>query len=401
MKGNARLPLVRLLFVAWMWTLITACNDLATDIGADIVPGTDTIYALSSVTHPILDSVQSRTKAIPLYNTVYVLFGKTNDSEARLFLEFVNYPQLGDPSEWEVLESHLQLIPQEYRYGDTTSSTVSVRGYNLSREWSIGSTWDSIWAPDGSTTYYSTSTEPVCDATEQVVASDSVLNIPMSLSETRRWLIVGADSTRRVHELFGIVLLPNGEHGIRQFRNIQSNNQLMRLRVITKHKDSSNADTTFIQSAVGTFVKAPPALSTDLVVQGTQVHYGSMRISLDSLPEYAVIVGAALTVTLDYARSHVGTGGPDELLELRYTPPSGSMLRFQSRINANGEYVFPNISAIAQRIRATKQPGTIELYPSDSYETWRLNRLSFHSSFTDPAKQPLLTVLFTVPTVFQ
>lgn len=113
------------------------------------------------------------------------------------------------------------------------------------------------------------------------------------------------------------------------------------------------------------------------------------------------MVGATFRVSLNMAQSVVGNEGPDEILELRYTPANGRQLRFQTRITSANEYVFPNISAIIQHLRANGGSGTIELLPADSYVTWRTNRLVLHS-LTDPeGGKPKLTILYTVPTMLR
>jgi hypothetical protein len=381
--------------------LAAACNDRPTDIGAELVPGTDTLYSITSTDRQLLDSMRTVTNRLPMYNGTYVLLGKTTDSEARLFVEFLRYPQLGDTNDWTVIQSDLQFRPQEYTYGDTTDKTIAMRGYNLTQAWSAQANWDSIWAPDGSSSYYTTASTPVCDGAVTYTTPDSNVTLPVSVDAAREWLVKGADSATRVNELFGIVLLPTNSNSIHQIRNVEDLKPRLLLRVITKHKDSLDPDTTFIESVVACFVDSPLAKTNELIVQGARIHHTEMRMRVDSLPDYAVIVGAKFTITVDAARSQVGSFGPDELLELQYTALDGTLLRYQVLINENKEYVFPNISAIAQRIRKDGGSGTLTVYPSDAYETWRMNRLVFHDAASDPAKQPRFVVLYTVPTVFQ
>ncbi len=394
-------PLALPLLAALAVLGLSACNDKATDIGAVLVPGTDTVYTITSADKPLLDTLQTLTQRVPLFNSQYVLFGKTFDSEARLFIEFLNYPSLGDSSAWHVVESHLQVIPQAYVFGDTLNTTIGMRGYNLSKVWSAQATWDSIWAPDGSTDYYSTASPPVVDASISITSVDSINYIPFDVNATRNWLVAGADSATRVNTLFGFVLLSTNTSSIRQFRNLNGQSEVLLLRVITQHKDSALPDTNWLRGAVACFVDSPPAQPDELVVQGTRIHRSSITAHIDSLPEYAIIVGATFVVELDEVRSQIGSLGPDELLQLTYTAADGSLFRYTARINENRQYVFDNISAAIQRIRSDGGTGALVLYPGSQYETWRMNRLVFHTEATDSSKKPKLTILYTVPTVFQ
>lgn len=393
---------LRVVFIGCILGSISACNELPTDLGSDIIPGTDSIFSLASDSAGgLLTSKGTHTERQPLYNTPYLLFGKTKDTEARLFIEFINYPAVKDPSEWDVVESSLEMYPQRYCLGDTTSSTFQVRGYNITQSWSSQITWDSVWAADGSTPYYNATGTPVCDAVGTVTHTDSVVRIPFNNDETKRWLVIGADSARRKQELFGIVLLCPTVSSIRQFRNFDGSVQKMLLRVITKHRDSTSPDTLFLMSSVAGFVNSPAASENEMVIQGARIHSTQFGVNVNGVPEHSVVVGATFRVSLNMAQSVVGNEGPDEILELRYTPANGRQLRFQTRITSANEYVFPNISAIIQHLRANGGSGTIELLPADSYVTWRTNRLVLHSLTDSEDGKPKLTILYTVPTMLR
>ena len=117
-------------------TILISCNDAPTGVGTGVVPGTDTIYALSSLVSPMLvrDSIASTRE--PFVNGTYFLIGNTAKDQARVFMEFLNYPDLGADSTYDVITADLQMFPQDYRYGDTANMSVAFSAYELKRSWS-------------------------------------------------------------------------------------------------------------------------------------------------------------------------------------------------------------------------------------------------------------------------
>ncbi|MCO6466296.1 MAG: hypothetical protein J5I53_06750 [Bradyrhizobiaceae bacterium] len=383
------------------WLVLPACNEAPTEVGSDLIQGTDTLYANASGSTPLLDSLHTISAYPVMYNPTYFLFGKTDDAEGRLFLELLDYPALGDSTKWEVVECALGLRPQPYLYGDTLNTTVGLRGYDLQKLWETQITWDSVWTSDGSTSYYTETTDRVMDTTLTVATTDTLVYAPFSKSAARRWMVIGADSARRVNELHGMVILPTNTSSIRQFRNAEQNTQIMMVRLITKHADSTEPDTTFLKTAVASFVNTAPAAPSQLVVQGARIHSVQFKAQLDSLPAYAVVVGASLSVHVNPTASVVGSGGVDEVLELSYTSASGRVLRYDMRRSDATTFVFTNISAIAQQIQLDGGHGTLELRPSSAYNTWKMNRLVLEGADSTPDLAPRFTVVYTIPTVFK
>ncbi|HLP27340.1 MAG TPA: hypothetical protein VK147_01790 [Candidatus Didemnitutus sp.] len=381
--------------------ILSSCNDIPTSVGSEVVPGTDTIFALSSLDAPLLFNDTTSSVREPLVNSTYFLIGNTQNDQARVFVEFINYPDLGPDSSYDVVSADLQMFPQDYRYGDTSDRSVSFSAYELKRSWSANVTWDSIWAADGSTDFYSTADAPVCTFSDQVtVAADSMIRVPFDVDAVKRWMVAGRDSAL-VKEVYGVVLLPSNTSVIRQFRNLNGVLQVMRLRVISKKRDSTAAlDTAYVESAVANFVNTPEAQSGEFLVQGARIHRTSIQINLDSIPNNSVIVGGTLRITVNNAPSTYGLFGRDELLAVRYAPPLGSIIELSSRGDSSGVYVFSNIGPMLQLIR--KYGGTAELIikPSGVYETWRMNRLHIYGLDAEEYLRPRVTVAYTIPGVF-
>ncbi|MGA0834408.1 MAG: hypothetical protein ACO3QO_07815 [Candidatus Kapaibacteriota bacterium] len=175
---------------------LQACNDKPTDIGSVLVPGTDTLYGTSSAELPILRTTGSVEAQEPIYNATYVLFGKTSDSEARLFVELINYPQLGSPDSFSIVRADLEMVPQVYCLGDTTVTSFAGTAYELQQAWSAQATWDSIWTSDGTSPYYSEAQQPITQFTIGSSVPDSVYHVPLDTTVIRRWLTLGMYSSR-------------------------------------------------------------------------------------------------------------------------------------------------------------------------------------------------------------
>ena len=381
--------------------ILTACNDKPTDISIDLTPGTDTLYASSSLDTSIALIATTTSKRLPILNSTYSLFGKTTDSEARLFIEFINYPKIGAASDYEVIESDLQMFPQTYRYGDTNNRTVGIVAYNLKREWSLNATWDSIWAPDGSTTYYSTSDSTVCTQTILLTATDSIVDVPFSVDATKRWMTLGADSTT-TSQLFGVVLLPTETGSITLFRNLNGAAQTMRLRVVYKHKDSTTNDTTYLTSAVASFVDTPLPATDELLTQGARIHSTTFSVDLTRLPRNTMILGAKFTATADKTNSVLGTSGIDEILSLIFTPTDGSSaVEYSTRVDDSGKYLFVDLTYALQTMLREGGKGTLVLGPIDVYEMWRMNRIRIHNVQADSTVRPRLSIIYTVPAILK
>ena len=122
--------------IAAIGVILSSCNDLPTSVGSEVVPGTDTIYALSSLDAPLLSNDTMSSVREPLVNSTYFLIGNTQNDQARVFMEFTNYPDLGPDSAYDVVSADLQMFPQDYRYGDTSDRSVSFTAYELKRSWS-------------------------------------------------------------------------------------------------------------------------------------------------------------------------------------------------------------------------------------------------------------------------
>lgn len=380
---------------------LAGCNDLPTVVGTDVVPGTDTLYASSSLERPFFVSDSSVVRRAPFVNGAFFLFGNTATDQARLFVEFVNYPDLGDGSNYDLVSADLMMIPQEYRFGDTTEKTLSLTAYELKRSWSANVTWDSIWSETGTTDYYATTDRPVAQFSTTITTGiDTALYVPLDTTRVKQWLVKGRD-TALVREIYGMVLLSQSTSSIRQYRNLDGVRQRMQMRVVRQLRDSaSTRDTTFVECVIANFVSTQSPAVGELVVQGAHVREARITCSLDSVPANAIILGGTLRIAVNKERSLVGSFGPDEILNLNYVPATGPVINLASRGNENGEFVFENLGPFLQLLRKNGGRGDLFIQPTGVYESWRMNRLYLYSLNDDPFKRPRLTVAYTIPGVF-
>lgn len=388
--------------IAALCAILTACNEPPTDVGSEIVPGTDTIYALSSLSAPLLDSGSTVSEREPLTNGTFFLLGHSSTNDARVFIEFINYPDLGSDSSYDVLAADMQMLPQDYRYGDTADKSVAFSAYELKKAWSANVTWDSIWDANGSTDFYSTADPTVCSFSETIITpADTVVNVPFDKIAVKRWLVAGRDS-QLIKDVHGIVLLaPVTSNVIRQFRNLKSITQLMKLRVIRMRHDSARTvDTNYIETAVANFVNTVDPQPNEMVIQGARVHRAHIVVDLDSVPSNGIVIGGTLRLTSDLTRSQPGSFGLDEVIAIRYTPPIGSVITLQTRVDAAGVYVFSNIGPLMQIIRRYGGKAKLLIQPTGVDENWRMNRVHFYEPASDQSVRPRLTIAYTVPGIF-
>lgn len=382
---------------------ITACNDAPTDLGSDMIPGTDSLYTASSLSTPgMISAAATVLERAPIFNNTYVLFGRTADAEARMFVEFINYPNLGAADSFQVVQADLMMHPQAYIFGDTNSRTLAIAGYELQQLWSPTATWDSIWAADGSTSYYSTASERICSFSKDLTSTDTIVAVPLNTTAAKRWLTKGVDSVLR-KELFGIALLPTDGASIRQFRNTNGTNQIMKMRVIHKRIDQDTLDTTFVEAAIACYVNAPAPAANELYAQGAMVYRTKIDVDLSALPANASIMQATLRVTMDESSSVGGTLGLDEILRLTYKPGDGSSpLGVSVRKNDSTKVVaFNNLASLAQDIMRYGRKGSFLVGPDGSSEYWRMNRTRLHPMTADSTLRPRFHVIYTVPTVIK
>ncbi len=386
---------------AMLLLAVAGCNDAPSIVGSEIVPGTDTIYAHSSIDFPFLplDSVAGARQ--PLINGTYFLLGNTQNDQARVLLEFLNYPKLGAADSFSLVSADLLVYPQDYKYGDTTDATVAFNVFELSKEWSVTATWDSIWSADGASSYYSTGQPPVATFNELVTTpADSVVRVPFNKDVVKRWLVNGQDSLLS-KEIYGVVLHPTNTGVIRQFRNLSGVSQRMKLRVITSRtSDPSKIDTNLVECAVGNYVNTPAAEANERIVQGARVHKFLLRVSLDSLPPASAIFGGTLRLTANDAASTWGSYGRDEIVSVVYQPLIGSPIELSSRADANGVFTFVNLGPLLQLIRREGGTANLIVKPAGAYETWRMNRVRFYGLADAPDVRPRLTVAYSIIGVF-
>ncbi len=389
------------LLVAVCCIALAGCNDLPTVVGTDAVPGTDTLYASSSLERPFLVSDSSDVRRTPTVNGAFFLFGNTSTDQARVFVEFINYPDLGDGSNYDLMSADLMMIPQEYRFGDTTDKTLALTAYELKKSWSANVTWDSIWNESGATDYYATSDRPLAQfSTTITTGTDTAVYVPLDTARIKQWLVKGRDSALS-KEIYGMVLLSTSTSSIRQYRNLEGVRQRMQMRVVRRLRDTaSTRDTTFIECVIANFISTATTAPGEVVVQGGHIRQARITCSLDSIPANAIILGGTLRVTVNMERSRVGSFGRDELLNLNYVPPSGPIINLASRGGANGEFVFENLGPFLQLLRRNGGRGELFIQPTGVYESWRMNRLYLYTLADDAFKRPRLTVAYTIPGVF-
>ncbi len=396
---------VALITAITLSVLLVSCNDAPSIVGSELIPGTDSLFSASTDSLPLLGGDTTTASELPLVNSAYFLFGSTTTAEARVFCEILNYPAsiAGDSSfsdsTFEVTSANLLLHPHTYGIGDTALRTLALTIYELRKFWPGNVTWDSIWAPSGTSEFYSTTDKPLATYSGSLagfVPDSTVINIPFDQATVKRWIVASRDTAAR-KLVYGFVLVPNGMRQIRQFRNITSGVQSMRLRVITRKRNDTVPYIYNLDMTVAGFVNDVDALPTSLTIQGSRNVKAALTVRLDSLPKHAVVMGADLRLTADQAASVVGSLGRDEKIRLDYQPPTGQRISIDSKSDSSGVYRFANIGPLIDIVRRNGKPATFTFQTTGGNEFWTMNRTVFHGTGAAAALRPKLTLIYTVP----
>lgn len=384
--------------------LLAACNDKATGVGSEIIPGSDTLFPASSSTDTLITSATTTQSRVSIFNNTYSLLGKTADSDARMFVEFINWPTFfRDTAPVRLLSSEMRMVPAPYVYGDTLDKRLTFSIYELQRTWTPTSTWDTIWSTDGSSTYYSTAQPSIGSFDRAIETADSAgFYTQLDTALIHRWLVLASDSTTRT-QIKGMVLHPTSGNTIQQLRVLDTKNiPLTILRLVYQHRDSATPDTIEIQSAVACFVNTPVPATNGLVVQGAHIQQTSLKINLGSLRPSALIMSGALRLTYDPTSSVLGNTGPTEVLRLNYTTFQGGSQNYFARYDSTQQhYLFVNLAPALQDMARHNVPGTFVIRPDGVDEYWRMTRVGIKPWSADTVTRPRLSIIYSVPKVIR
>lgn len=387
---------------------LSGCVDSPTDVGSSFVPGTDSIYSLSSDATPLFDSARTVVSRVPVFNNTFTLLGRTADSEARMLIEFINWPgSFGGADTFDVLSARIRLMPGSYMWGDTVDNSFSFRVFELTKEWSALYTWDSLFRPDGSSDHYDASQSPLAVYSGSLPAASDTAEVYVDLPPdiVKKWLVMGSDSST-ARKLYGLALHPVSSSFIRLFRNYSGSKSEVRMDVVTRHRDSVVADTFSIFPVVAGFANTPDASSGETVIQGARKLHAQYDVNLSALPANAVIIGGNLRLHIDVDKCKAGTFGIDEVFRLELAGSSGGR-RFETYAwvdRSTWSISFPLLASPLQSILAGGGKGSVAVIPNGSNgvnELWRINRIYLHSLSASPQLRPKLDIIYALPKVKQ
>jgi len=395
---------IRILALLSCALLLAACNDKATGIGSEIIPGTDTLFPATSSIDSLITSTSTVQKRESMFNNTYALLGKTTDSDARMFVEFINWPKFfRDTAPVRVISADLRMVPAPYVYGDTVDKRLSYSIYELQQTWSPQATWDTIWNADGSSSYYSPAQPAIGTFDRSITIADSAgFYTQLDTALIRRWLVLASDSTTRT-QIKGMVLHPTSGNTIQQIRALDTKNvPLSILRLVYQHRDSATPDTIDVQSTVACFVNTPIPTAGSLIVQGAYIQQTDLKVDLSSLRPSALIMSGALRLTLDQTSTILGNTGVTEVLRLNYTTFQGGAQAYFARFDSTQKhYLFVNLAPALQDMARHKFKGTFVIRPDGVDEFWRMTRVSFQPWSADTSTRPRLSLIYSVPKVIR
>jgi hypothetical protein len=128
--------------------ILSSCNDLPSQNGAELVTDTLTLYALDGEADSLFDGyvsqylqsfvqVDTSTTLLPLFQQGALFVGRTDKERAVSYLRLVQAPDsLGNLSADEIQAAELVLTPWRYAIGDTNATSYGFAIREVTRYWS-------------------------------------------------------------------------------------------------------------------------------------------------------------------------------------------------------------------------------------------------------------------------
>jgi len=388
---------------------LTGCNDKLSVVGNNLLSDTLQLTSItSSDSLPLITGSSSFSKAISLSGIGYVFIGKTGTYEALTMTRLSmpdSVPEL-KPEEISSAKLFISTSNPFYAFGDTTTNQLSFSIVKVLKLWGTTATRDSI-TPD----FFDT--KPLATYNEVIPLKDSTGSIIIDLDKEqviewfnlRRKLGSGNDSLN-----YGLAFRANSNSTvIRRFSSGVVGNsgvaQFASLKVTYKKTTDTNQTIISIPSSYeGTYITTPTPTESSITIQGASAIHSSINFDVSSIPKGVAIHLAGLTLTLDPARSELGTAGTDAAIYAEFIDStSNNLVRtyYGSRSqdasgNYTNEYFFPSLNSALESMVRRNGIGrlTVLTQPANYYN--RMDKLVFFGAQdADSTKRPRMTVVYS------
>lgn len=393
-----------LIFSLISFAALTSCNEEPTPLGYSLVKDTVEMFAINSNEVTIIYKEETSYFPLNFINPGISLVGEANGIKAGVAIRFGPIPDtLNYLTANDIVECELTLHPHRYALGDTINTNfLSFGVHENDKRWVVETTPDEFM--NGS--FYKN--EPFASFSSNLTRKDTMdaIKLPFSKSLVIDWFKKQAAKTDTI---WGISLVPKSDSKlINQFYGSGANSRLAPyIRVIFNNSRTSKVDTLFLESALEkNFSKSSIPLENDrLTVYGGLAYRPKIYFDVTSIPKFAGIHKAELTLTLDKSKSFSANALLDTVVRFEYyrsetdekAGKTPTLYYFGTRTTGSDKLKVSSITSAVSYWNRLDGKGSFVMTFDNSLSQYRLNKLSFHTSQDpDTSKRPKLVVIYSV-----
>ncbi len=394
-----------LLFITLAFAV--SCNEQPTQISSVLIEDTLKLFPLSSKTTTLL--VKTNSKRINLgqtFNKGVLFVGNGFGAKAVSFVRFTfpdsTYAYL---EESNISQVFMTLQPERYSFGDSLGiQSFSLREVQM--PYTVETTWDSIFSPDGSTNFYTLEEYGNFNGSIELKDTMPGISIPLSKELMVKWLkdtttsgysdalaLVPDDNSQTISRFKGLETGKGEDQGNPEITILFTNNE-------------NNPDTLKLKSSIDTYyAKTPePTNLDDIIMQGVDFYRGQLEFDLGAIPPLSAIHKAQLEIYIKPGENIVSNMGVDSVIfSGLYEDIDGispDIPYFALREAGTDRYEFPSITSSVERWnRSGETKGTLTFIFTrqgvEIQEFKNLDRFVFHGLNAPDSLKPALKIIYS------
>ena len=392
---------------------LQSCNDEPTMMGSTLLYDTVSIFPISTLTHPLVSSLDSRWMDFNIRDRGVFHVGMFKDVKAFSILQFYETLRNIDSLDYlrnykasQILSCKLKIPVDEYVLGDTNSMSFKI--YNVTKDWPSDKSKLDYDEALGYLDMNRVIGEFTGNDPEGIITID--INKELILEWFNIWYKnkVLKDSSEIT---WGLALVPNnGVEAIRSFIGTVNTSSDYPYLEITYNDSLGVLDTLNIQEETDkSFYAVAPINPNELVVQGGVSTRGIIRFDITQIPYRSAIHEAQLELSINMEKSFSGNNGLDDVL--RWELPSDiskyyndaldtlidRILMYDEGKKIEDKYYFYYVAPALEHINRNTGLGEIAIRnSSDQDEKRELDRLVFYGlDAPDSTKRPVLKIIYS------
>lgn len=410
---NQRIAILFAFFI----TLLSACNDLPTEMGFSLLYDTITVTPITSEDRQLILNTTNRKFIQSRFNCGGMLLGEYGDKKSLILLRFADIPDsLSYLESDKIVSAKVAFHPLRYAMGDTgVTNILSFNVYKVQKLFTVKASYDSIMKDPADYIDYSKLRGTYSDPIEY---ADT---IPAKYFDIDRdliveWLNMEVDSVLK-YQNWGIALLPNPSSTVVRQISAQLVGDTGRTHPFIEviyYNSANELDTFTMQSAIDLSVATDAAPDPgDFVVQGATEWTSQLYFDVSFFEYNTAIHKAELELTVDKSRSYNGNDGMDSLITLYYLNDTTyfsdndnlDTLRtyYGARTNGSDKFFVSSISSGVEYWIRNKKPGFLHITTEGGENEYRqMDRIYFYGpNNPDPNKRPKLRIIYSTRPVLK